>query len=288
MAYADAFEEFSKNHQYARRGPVPVQRREPGHARASRGSTIRRSCAPPMTSAFVSWSATRRSRVRTIRRPTPATTTPRFRGCSRSRAGRPICTSTCRSRRSGSPNTAPCESGTFSYEQIIADESESLVRHMLRGESDPWMFHQANIRDIGGGQSLFTDPARRGARQIQGAGDVPGGEPDDGRARREGEGAHGAQRVGRGRDARARPEADRAGDNAATVPVTGLCTPGAEAYAGQKISYLQLAAGQSMTVSLADCNDGIGGTGGPGGTAGRHRNDGTPQHRRRDQPAPTR
>ena len=41
---------------------------------------------------------------------------------------------------------------------------------------------------------------------------------------------------------------------AATVPVTGLCTPGAEAYAGQQISYLRLADGQSITLSLADCN----------------------------------
>ena len=46
--------------------------------------------------------------------------------------------------------------------------------------------------------------------------------------------------------------------NAATVPVTGLCTPGAEAYAGQQISYLQLAAGQSITLSLTDCNGGSG------------------------------
>ena len=27
----------------------------------------------------------------------------------------------------------------------------------MRGENDPWMFHQANIRDIGGGESLLSD-----------------------------------------------------------------------------------------------------------------------------------
>ena len=26
----------------------------------------------------------------------------------------------------------------------------------MRGETDPWMFHQANLRDLGGGQSLIT------------------------------------------------------------------------------------------------------------------------------------
>ena len=51
-------------------------------------------------------------------------------------------------------------------------------------------------------------------------------------------------------------------------PVTGLCTPAAEAYAGQQISYLPLADGQSITLSLADCNPDFvapGGTGGAGG-----------------------
>ena len=27
----------------------------------------------------------------------------------------------------------------------------------MRGENDPWMFHQANLRDNGGGKSLLTD-----------------------------------------------------------------------------------------------------------------------------------
>ncbi len=73
--------------------------------------------------------------------------------------------------------------------------------------------------------------------------------------------------------------------NAATVPVTGLCTPGAETYASQTISYLALAAGQSVTLSLTDCNPGTGGTGGAGGAVGaggmgarRHRRWG--RHRR--------
>jgi hypothetical protein len=43
--------------------------------------------------------------------------------------------------------------------------------------------------------------------------------------------------------------------HAATVPVTGLCTPGAERYGGQTISYLQLGDGQSATYPLAGCSD---------------------------------
>ena len=37
---------------------------------------------------------------------------------------------------------------------------------------------------------------------------------------------------------------------AATVPVTGLKTTGAETYGGQQISYVTLAAGQSVTLAL--------------------------------------
>ena len=46
---------------------------------------------------------------------------------------------------------------------------------------------------------------------------------------------------------------------------------GRRTYAGQQISYLRLAAGQSVTLSLADCNPGVTGTGsatGAGGSVG--------------------
>ena len=56
--------------------------------------------------------------------------------------------------------------------------------------------------------------------------------------------------------------------NAATVPVTGVCTPSAETYAGQQISYLRLAAGQSVTLSLADCNPGVDRHGGAAAAGG--------------------
>ena len=40
---------------------------------------------------------------------------------------------------------------------------------------------------------------------------------------------------------------------AATVPVTGLCSPSAESYAGQRISHLPIAAGESVTLPLTAC-----------------------------------
>jgi len=41
--------------------------------------------------------------------------------------------------------------------------------------------------------------------------------------------------------------------HAATIPVTGLCSPSAESYAGQQISHLPIAAGESVTLPLTAC-----------------------------------
>ena len=68
----------------------------------------------------------------------------------------------------------------------------------------------------------------------------------------------------------------------ATVPVTGLCVPGAESYGGQTISYVALGAGQSVTLSLTGCNPdfGTGGAAGTGGTTGTARRARHRRHRR--------
>jgi peptidoglycan/xylan/chitin deacetylase (PgdA/CDA1 family) len=152
---------------------------------------------------------------------------------------------------------AALNSGTFSYEQIIDAASDVLVRYMLRGENDPWMFHQANIRDIGGGVSLFSTLLDAVLDKYRARATFPVLSPTMDEL---------AQRV------KARMAFDAAGvhatiepggkliirvANAAIVPVTGLCTRGAERYAGQTISYLELAAGQALRLSLTDCNPGI-------------------------------
>lgn len=159
--------------------------------------------------------------------------------------------------------------GTFTYDQLIAIVSDSLARYMLRGENDTWMFHQANLRDNGGGKSLLSDLLDAAFAKYAARATFPVASPTMDEM---------AERV------EARMELDASGVsatlgpgplisvsvmNAATVPVTGVCTPSAETYAGQQISYLQLAAGQSVTLSLAGCNPGASGTGGPpGGNSG--------------------
>jgi hypothetical protein len=169
-------------------------------------------------------------------------------------------------------------SGTASYEQIVAEASETLVRYMLRGENDPWMFHQANIRDLGGGESLFSTLIDAVLDRYKTRATFPVLSPTMDelaqrvKARMELDAANVRATIGPG------PQLTVQVTHAATVPVTGLCTPGAERYAGQHISYLQLAPGQSITASLADCAPSVGGTGRSNtGTRGNLSTDDTPR-----------
>jgi len=142
----------------------------------------------------------------------------------------------------------------ISYEQIVDRESTEQLRFLMRGEDDPWMFHQANLRDLGGGQSLITAFLDAVLAKYAARATFPIASPTMDEL---------AQQT------KARMAFDASGVSAtlepggkltvqvtrgATIPVTGLCTPAAEAYAGQHISYLQLGDGQSVTLSLADCN----------------------------------
>lgn len=45
----------------------------------------------------------------------------------------------------------------LSYQENLDKESDVLVRYLLRGENDPWMFHIANLRAYEGGRTLLTD-----------------------------------------------------------------------------------------------------------------------------------
>jgi hypothetical protein len=155
-----------------------------------------------------------------------------------------------------------------SYDQIIDTVSDGLVRYLLRGDNDTWMFHQANLRDIGGGHSMLSDLLDAMLAKYAARATFPVRSPEMDEL---------ADKVA------ARMKLDAGGvsatiepggnltvhaTSAARVPVTGLCTPSAEIYGGVQTSYLALAAGQSMTLSLSDCNPGATGSGGAGGAAG--------------------
>jgi len=153
-------------------------------------------------------------------------------------------------------------STTATYDQIIATISDSLLRYLLRGDNDTWMFHQANLRDMGGGHSLLSDLLDATMAKYAARSTFPVRSPEMDEL---------ADKVinrmhldASGVTATIQPGSKLtvSATKAARVPVTGLCTPQAENYGGKQISYLAIAAGKSMTLSLADCNPGVTGTGG--------------------------
>ena len=155
------------------------------------------------------------------------------------------------------------------YGTIIGTQSDAFLQYMLNGNNDPWMFHQANTRDYdGAGHSLLTDLMDAAFAKYSAVATLPVVSPvmDDLAARVRNRMAFNASGVVA--TVQAGTSMTVSVQNAATVPVTGLCTTGAELYAGQTISYLTLAAGQSVTLSLTSCNPGTFGAGGAGGMAG--------------------
>jgi hypothetical protein len=143
--------------------------------------------------------------------------------------------------------------GTFTYDQIIAAVSDVLLRYLLRGENDPWMFHQANVRDIGGGKSLLSELLDATLDKYAARATFPVVSPtmNELAQRVKDRMALNASGVSATIETGARITVRVSG--AATVPVTGLCTPSAESYAGQQISHLPMAAGASVTLPLTAC-----------------------------------
>ena len=149
---------------------------------------------------------------------------------------------------------------------------------MLNGSNDPWMFHQANTRNYdGAGHSLLSDLLDDTFAKYGAVMTFPIVSPtmDD---------LAGRVRNRMALDASGVVATIGSGGltitvaHAATIPVTGLCTPGAESYGAQTISYLVLADGQTANYALTGCMGSTGGgpdTGAPdpgnagaGGAAG--------------------
>ena len=170
---------------------------------------------------------------------------------------------------------------SIDYPTVQGAQSDELFKLMLNGSNDPWMFHQANTRNYdGAGHSLLSDLMDATFAKYGAVMTLPVVSPTMEDL---------ASRV------RNRMSLDASGvvatigaggltitvAHAATIPVTGLCTPGAESYAGQTISYLALADGQTANYALTTCSGptagppdpgspdpGNAGTGGAGGAIG--------------------
>jgi MYXO-CTERM domain-containing protein len=162
---------------------------------------------------------------------------------------------------------------SIDYPTVNGIVSDDLFSYLLNGSNDPWMFHQADTRNYdGAGHSLLSDLLDSAFKKYAAVMTLPIVSPtmDDLAARVKNRMALDASGV----------VATIAGSSltvtvahAATIPVTGLCVPGAESYAGQTISYLALSDGQTATYPLGSCagagaSVGTGGASGNGGPAG--------------------
>ncbi len=138
----------------------------------------------------------------------------------------------------------------LTYAQIIDKESQNILVYMLKGDLDPISFHQTNLRAYDGRHSVLTDLLDAVFAKYTRLFNLP---------------VSSLQMNDLGQLMESRMQYDAAGvtasitpghtitltaRQAATVPVTGLRTQGAELYGGQYISYIHLNAGQSVTLPL--------------------------------------
>ncbi len=139
----------------------------------------------------------------------------------------------------------------LTYAEILDRESDVLVQYLVRGETSPWMFHQANLRAYDGRRSLLADLLDATFAKYEALLNVPIVSPTfDALAARVIDrtnynqcGATGAIRPGQSITLHV--------DRDCTVPVTGASYGAArETYAGQAISYVRLRAGETLTVPL--------------------------------------
>jgi len=138
------------------------------------------------------------------------------------------------------------------YDQLLERESDVLLTYLVKGDIDPWMFHQANLRAYDGTRSLLSDLLDRTLAKYGRSFTLPLLSPtmDDlaGRmARRMERNAAGVTAVLELNSTGASSVTVSA-PSPATAALTGVATPQAEIYGGQPIASVPLSAGQQVTL----------------------------------------
>jgi hypothetical protein len=140
----------------------------------------------------------------------------------------------------------------LTYAEILDKESDVLLQYLLRGESDPWMFHESNLRAYDGVHFLLGDLLDRTLGKygslivtpIRTLNMVSLGEWTNNRMRYNAAGVRCSIAPQQG-------TITLTASAAAVVPVTGLCTDSAEDYGGECISHVSLSPGQTATFSVS-------------------------------------
>lgn len=138
----------------------------------------------------------------------------------------------------------------YDYPHILDNISDSFVANMLKGDIDPQMFHQPNLYAYDQTHSLLGDLMDMTFTKYSNLVTFPVlSLPED---------AIGAEMINRSQYNLASVTASYiphqrimiTAAQAATVPVTGLNTAGAEMYGGETISHVPLLGGQTVTLPL--------------------------------------
>lgn len=143
----------------------------------------------------------------------------------------------------------------LTYDEILDDQSELLLGYLLKGDLDPWMFHQPNLVAYDGVHSLLGDLLDRTFAKYASYFNLPVLSPT-----MDALGVKVANRMNynaSGVKATLNPNKTitLTVTRAAIIPVTGLkvaatATTSNESYGGQNIASIKLAAGQSVTLPL--------------------------------------
>jgi hypothetical protein len=138
----------------------------------------------------------------------------------------------------------------LSYQEILNVESDTLVGYLLKGEMDPWMFHQANLVAYDGVHSLLSDLLDMTMQKYKQYYTLSITAPTMNSL-----GATMANRVQykqAGVTATVTPTTVTfKATKATTFQVTGVKTTGYTVYGGQNISTITLKANQTITYPLA-------------------------------------
>ncbi len=139
------------------------------------------------------------------------------------------------------------------YDELLARESRTLLSYLLRGDVDPLMFHQANLRAYDGTHTLLGDLLDRTLRDYASLLNLPVLSPTmDQLAQRMSDRMKFNAAVEAGLQVSVTPGQSLTflSPRNVTVPVTGLNVAGAEMYGGQPTAYVALRAGQPLVIAL--------------------------------------
>lgn len=142
----------------------------------------------------------------------------------------------------------------LSYQEILDKESEMMLSYLLKGDLDPLMFHQANLRAFDGAKSLLGDLVNATLAKYNRLFNLPIVNQTEHEV-----GLDMARRMAvnvSGLRATATPctSITLTASKDAVVPVTGVAYgSNREVYGGQNISYVQVRANQPVTIRLPAC-----------------------------------